>query len=98
MTEHDLLEVVEIEEMSNLSPWGWEAYHTELQARTTSLMLVARVGGTRASSPTLSPATSADRPLVGFIVARELADEIHINNVAVKPDFRGQGVGRTFAA
>ncbi len=29
MTEHDLLEVVEIEELSGLSPWGWDAYHKE---------------------------------------------------------------------
>lgn len=85
MTEHDLLEVVALEEMSNLSPWGWDAYHTELQSVATSLMLVARV----ASSP-----SEAGRPIVGFIVARELADEIHINNVAVRPDFRGRGVGR----
>jgi ribosomal-protein-alanine N-acetyltransferase len=85
MTEHDLLEVVEIEEMSNLSPWGWEAYHTELRCQATSLMLVARLG---------RPSPSAERRLVGFIVARELANEIHINNVAVKPEFRGQGLGR----
>ena len=86
MTEHDLLEVVAIEEMSNLSPWGWDAYHTELQSTRTSLMLVARVSG---------PATIPhERQLLGFIVARELADEIHINNVAVRPDARGCGIGR----
>jgi [ribosomal protein S18]-alanine N-acetyltransferase len=80
MTEHDLLEVVEIEETSKLSPWGWEAYHMELQCQSTSLMLVAR--------------GSADSGLIGFIVARDLANEIHINNVAVRPEFRGRGVGR----
>ena len=85
MTEHDLLEVVAIEEMSNLSPWGWDAYHTELKSTATSLMLVARVA---------SSTSETGRRIVGFIVARELADEIHINNVAVRPDFRGRGVGR----
>jgi ribosomal-protein-alanine N-acetyltransferase len=86
MTEHDLLDVVAIEEMSNLSPWGWDAYHLELQSTTmTSLMLVARLS---------SPITHAQTPIVGFIVARQLADEIHINNVAVLPDFRGRGIGR----
>jgi [ribosomal protein S18]-alanine N-acetyltransferase len=85
MTEHDLLEVVAIEEMSNLSPWGWDAYHTELQSVATSLMLVARVS---------SSTSETARPIVGFIVARQLADEIHINNVAVKPEFRGRGIGR----
>ena len=81
MTEHDLLEVVAIEESSNLSPWGWDAYHLELQSTETSLMLVARIS---------AGAIQVPRPIVGFIVA----DEIHINNVAVRPDVRGQGIGR----
>ena len=85
MTEHDLLEVVALEEMCNLSPWGWNAYHTELQSVANSLMLVARMANS---------AREAERPIVGFIVARELANEIHINNVAVKPEFRGRGIGR----
>jgi ribosomal-protein-alanine N-acetyltransferase len=85
MTEHDLLEVVALEEMCNLSPWGWNAYHTELQSVANSLMLVARDTSSR---------SEAEHAIVGFIVARELADEIHINNVAVKPEFRGRGIGR----
>lgn len=84
MTEHDLLEVVELEERSNLSPWGWDAYHLELRS-TNSLMLVARASGVLAH-------TGAH--IVGFIVAREMAGEIHINNVAVRPDARGRGIGR----
>ena len=31
MSEHDLLEIVEIEEQSGLSRWGWAAYYAELQ-------------------------------------------------------------------
>jgi hypothetical protein len=31
------------EEISNLSPWGWDAYHLELQNGLGSLMLVARL-------------------------------------------------------
>ena len=85
MTEHDLLEVVALEEMCKLSPWGWDAYHAELQSASNSLMLVARVA---------NATNEAERAIVGFIVARELADEIHINNVAVKPGFRGRGIGR----
>lgn len=84
MTEHDLLEVVEIEEMSNLSPWGWDAYHAELQSQSTSLMLVARIS---------QPTDPAHRSIAGFIVARQFADEIHVNNVAVKPAFRRRGIG-----
>jgi ribosomal-protein-alanine N-acetyltransferase len=83
MTEHDLLEVVEIEEMSGLSHWGWDAYHKELQSETNSLMIVAR-------SP--DGGQFAEHLVVGFIVARQLADEIHVNNVAVRPDFRRLGI------
>jgi [ribosomal protein S18]-alanine N-acetyltransferase len=84
MTEHDLLEVVEIEELSNLSPWGWDAYHLELQCGSASLMLVARL---RADEK------SAHKSIVGFIVAREMADEIHVNNVAVRPEYRRLRIG-----
>ena len=83
MTEHDLLEVVEIEEGSGLSHWGWDAYHTELQSQADSLMLVIRS----------ALGQTAERSVLGFIVARCLADEVHINNVAVRPEFRRKGFG-----
>ena len=85
MTEHDLLEVVAIEETSGLSHWGWDAYYKELQSQTNSIMLVARTAVHR---------PPGERQVVGFIVARHLADEIHVNNVAVRPDFRRLGIGK----
>ena len=85
MSEHDLLEVVEIEEGSGLSHWGWDAYHTELQSRKDSIMLVARKEGSH---------RPGELSVIGFIVARCLADEIHVNNVAVRPSFRRQGIGQ----
>ena len=84
MTEHDLLEVVEIEEISNLSPWGWDAYHLELQNGFGSLMLVARLSPHQGGAP---------KSIVGFIVARQMAGEIHVNNVAVRPEYRRRGIG-----
>jgi ribosomal-protein-alanine N-acetyltransferase len=85
MTEHDLLEVVDIEEGSGLSHWGWDAYHTELQSHGDSIMLVARGKGT---------GQRGERSVIGFIVARCLADEVHVNNMAVRPSFRRQGLGQ----
>jgi ribosomal-protein-alanine N-acetyltransferase len=86
MTEHDLLEVVEIEESSGLSRWGWAAYYAELQGSNRHLMLVARVPDEKHERP---------RPRVaGYIVARVGADELHINNVAVRERFRRRGIGR----
>ena len=84
MTEHDLLEVVEIEDISNLSPWGWDAYHLELQCAEASLMLVARMP---------APNAGGHKSIVGFIVARQMAGEIHVNNVAVRPEYRRLGIG-----
>jgi len=83
MCEHDLLEVVEIEETTGLSQWGWDAYRAEL-ARPEAVMLVAR----------RSRADVSGRRLDGYIAARISADELHINNIGVRPDFQRQGVGR----
>ncbi|HYE16754.1 MAG TPA: hypothetical protein VD968_20105, partial [Pyrinomonadaceae bacterium] len=55
MTEHDLLEVVEIEETTGLSLWGWDAYRAELE-RPEALMLAAR---SPRPSP-LAPSTCAN--------------------------------------
>lgn len=84
MTEHDLLEVVEIEEASGLSRWGWAAYYAELQGTNRDLMLIARV----------APAPSIEHQrIAGYIVARESAGELHINNVAVREQYRRRGIG-----
>ena len=84
MSEHDLLEVVEIEEQSGLSRWGWAAYYAELQGANRDLMLVAR--------PVES--TIEGSPIAGYIVARETAGELHINNFAVRSGYRRRGIGR----
>jgi ribosomal-protein-alanine N-acetyltransferase len=86
MSEHDLLEVVQIEEQSGLSRWGWAAYYAELQGANRDLMLVAR--------PSKS-ATLDSLPIAGYIVARETAGELHINNFAVRSEFRRRGIGAT---
>lgn len=86
MSEHDLLEVVEIEEKSGLSRWGWAAYYAELQGSNRDLMFVARP-----SSLSLRESST----IVGYIVARETAGELHINNVAVRAEYRRRGIGAT---
>jgi ribosomal-protein-alanine acetyltransferase len=83
MTEHDLLEVVEIEETTGLSQWGWDAYSTEL-SKPEAVMLVAR----RHARDALT-----GRALSGYVAARMNADELHINNIGVWPESRRRGVG-----
>jgi ribosomal-protein-alanine N-acetyltransferase len=82
MTEHDLLEVCQIEELSQLSAWGWDAYHKELESSQDTIMLVARVD-----------ASLYGFEVGGFIVARLIAGELHVNNVAVRPEFRRNRIG-----
>jgi len=89
MTEHDLLEVVEIEETCGLSRWGWEAYHAELAQERNSIMLVARAKNERGVE------TSGGQIVRGFIASRLAADELHINNVAVRRPYRRLGIAKT---
>ena len=83
MNEHDLLEVVQIEETTGLSQWGWDAYRAELE-KPEAVMLVARRN---------TPDALTGRRLGGYIAARMNADELHVNNIGVWPDSRRQGVG-----
>jgi ribosomal-protein-alanine N-acetyltransferase len=86
MTEHDLLEVVWIEEATGLSRWGWDAYHAELIGGHDGLMLVARVTNAREYYVD-------EQKLAGFVASRMIADELHINNIAVRPGQRRLGIG-----
>jgi ribosomal-protein-alanine N-acetyltransferase len=82
MTAHDLLEVVEIEEASGLSRWGWDSYHDEL-SRPEAVVLVAR-----------RPSPDAEgKYLLGFVAARLAVDELHVNNIGVRERARLRGVG-----
>ncbi len=90
MTEHDLLEVVEIEEMCGLSRWGWDGYQAELQTKESSLMFVARA--------LTKGVGHEDERVAGFIAARLAAHELHINNVAVRPGYRRRGIGGALLA
>ena len=85
MTEHDLNEVVEIEELSGLSRWGWDAYYGELVRASETIMLVAR--------PLYGERGVNRFSVMGFIAARINADELHINNMAVREDWRQAGLG-----
>jgi [ribosomal protein S18]-alanine N-acetyltransferase len=81
-TAHDLLEIVEIEESSGLSRWGWESYKAEL-SRPEAIMLVAR----------RPRADGAGKQLYGFVAARANAGELHINNIGVRDEARQRGLG-----
>jgi ribosomal-protein-alanine N-acetyltransferase len=82
MSEHDLNRVVYLEETCGLSRWGWDAYYRELSSPEAT-MLVAR------------SSTSPDNEIIGYVAARVVSDEFHINNIAVEPSFRGRRIGQS---
>lgn len=75
----DLDGVQAVDRESFPSPWTREMYEAELLNSGTSFILVGRVAGTA---------------VAGYCSYRLVADELQINNVAVLPARRGQGLGR----
>ena len=79
-SEADLEGVLHVEAESFTNPWTREMYAWELQNRSVCHIYVAR---------------TAERPVAAFCAFWLVFDEIHINNVAVLPQFRGHGMGTT---
>lgn len=78
LSDTDLDAVVSIEKSSFSNPWTREMYLRELQNPDVSFLYVLR-----------EPAHG----IVAFCSFWLILDEIHINNLAVRDDFRGRGVG-----
>jgi ribosomal-protein-alanine N-acetyltransferase len=76
--EADLDGVIEVEEESFTNPWTRDMYSWELQNRSVCHILIVR---------------TEDCPVAGFCAFWLVFDEIHINNLAMRPRFRGQGIG-----
>ena len=76
--ERDLEGVLGVEAESFTNPWTRDMYAWELQNRSVCHIYVVRV---------------PDVPVAGFCAFWLVFDEIHINNVAVRPQLRGRGLG-----
>lgn len=76
--DRDLDGVLDVEAESFTNPWTRDMYAWELQNRSVCHIYVVRL-----------PA----QPVAGFCAFWLVFDEIHINNVAVRPTFRGRGIG-----
>jgi ribosomal-protein-alanine N-acetyltransferase len=80
MRAQDLHEVLEIERASFGNPWTSALFLQELRI-PFSRILVIRSGET------------PDASIAGYLCRWLVADEVHILNVAVHPDYRRHGVG-----
>jgi [ribosomal protein S18]-alanine N-acetyltransferase len=76
--EADLDGVLEVEAESFTNPWTREMYTWELQNRSVCHIFVVRTESCR---------------VAGFCAFWLVFDEIHINNLALRPALRGQGIG-----
>ncbi|HOD36780.1 MAG TPA: ribosomal protein S18-alanine N-acetyltransferase [Syntrophales bacterium] len=79
MSGTDLPEIMKIERASFPVPWSEALFRQELEF-ALSRSLVAKSKGE----------TGGDA--VGYITYWVIYDEIHVNNLAVKPDFRRRGI------
>jgi len=77
MTESDIDEVLLIEQLSFPTPWSRQAFVGELTNNPLAIYLVGRI----------------ESRLVCYGGSWMFLGEAHITNIAVHPDFRGQGLG-----
>jgi ribosomal-protein-alanine N-acetyltransferase len=78
-SDRDLNQVLAIERASFTSPWTWDMLKWELENAPTSRIYVLR---------------GADGVIHAFCSVWIVADEIHVNNLAVAPAWRRLGMGR----
>lgn len=86
MAPDDLDEVMLIEQASFQTPWSRGAFLYELRDNQVASCWVAR-------------AHDEMRPRVlGYLCAWEIKPELHVTNLAVRPVYLRQGIGRTLLA
>lgn len=78
----DIPAVRSIDRLSFALPWPESSYQYELNGNHVSHMLVAEAD------------SSAGAEVIGYIGFWLIVDEAHISTLAVRPDWRGRGVGR----
>ena len=81
-TAQDVDAVLEVEALSFTNPWTREMYLREMDNPRVSYIYVLRIHG-----------GADEEVVVGFCSFWVVSDELHINNLAIKPDYRGHGMG-----
>jgi len=74
----DLDGVLAVEQAAFTNPWTREMYEAELKNPGVSFIVLAR---------------HRSGGIIGFCSHWRIYDELHVNNLAVLPDWRGRGIG-----
>ena len=77
-SETDIDDILRIESISFTNPWTREMYNWELQNRAVCHIYIVR---------------TPECPVAGFCAFWLVFDEIHINNIALRPQYRSNGYG-----
>ena len=83
LTHDDIDDVLALEEAAFTNPWTRAMYLAELENGGVSYCFLAR---------------DPDRRAVGFCSFWRVVDELHINNLAVRPELRRAGIGSMLLA
>lgn len=78
MTINDVDNIMIVENLSFSIPWSKSAFVLEFEKNTFSRYLVAK----------------SNNIGIGYIGMWKVYDEGHITNIAVHPEFRGEGIGK----
>ncbi|MFQ6069317.1 MAG: ribosomal protein S18-alanine N-acetyltransferase [Candidatus Aminicenantales bacterium] len=81
MEEGDLPHVLKIEKLSFPTPWHESTFRGEIHNKLFShpLVIVHRF----------------KRQIIGYLIYWQVEDEVHINNIAIHPDYRRKGIAET---
>ncbi|OGO61400.1 MAG: ribosomal-protein-alanine N-acetyltransferase [Chloroflexi bacterium RBG_19FT_COMBO_47_9] len=87
MILEDIPRVHEIDQLSFSLPWPEKSFRFELTENPTTIALVVEI-----------VPINSDALVIGMSVVWLIVDEAHIATIAVHPDYRGHGYGRSLLA
>lgn len=82
--EEDLPDILAIEQSATPTPWTARHFREELAGEPERRLVVLR-----------APSAGLPRGVGGYAAFHVLLDEVHIHNIAVHPDLRRRGLGRS---
>ena len=81
MKKEDVDQVLALEQISFTMPWSRNLFLSEFRSPLVSTLMVAL-------------ADAPKRTVIGYIVFWNVADEMHILNLATAPEFKRQGIAK----